>query len=309
MDLSSRRNGHAMLDDMLPLSNAERGAYCTVLALIQARDGRIDDDDRFIAGWCRLSLADWRRIRARLIALEKLYEDDGTLRSLRADREVDAARRRCAAAQAAGRASGRLRAAPSENKHLPATPVAGEAPIDRARAEARAEQKAHIAAKDPYEAQTLVADLLQAMGHVTAVAPPGADGGTDILAYPGPFGAGTPHLRVQVKHRSARATREEIAALRGILAPEREIGLFVSFGGFTAPGRRESGTPHIRLIDLDDFLDLWIAHYDALSEAARDRLPLAPVWFLKRNDTAQPLPRHPEVRGSEAPEPRRMNGR
>ena len=103
MDLSSRRNGHAMLDDILPLSNEERGAYCTVLALIQARDGQIDDDDRFIAGWCRLSLADWRRIRARLIALEKLYAEDGALRSLRVDREVDAARRRCAAAQAAGR--------------------------------------------------------------------------------------------------------------------------------------------------------------------------------------------------------------
>jgi restriction system protein len=172
-------------------------------------------------------------------------------------------------------------AAASENKDLTTTMV-GEAPIDRARVEARTELKAHIAAQDPYAAQTLVADLLQAMGHVTAVAPPGADGGTDIFAYPGPFGAGTPHIRAQVKHRVGRATREEIAALRGILAPEREIGLFVSFGGFTAPALRETGTPHIRLIDLDGFLDLWVAHYDALSDAARDRLPLAPVYFLKR---------------------------
>ena len=35
-----------------------------------------------------------------------------------------------------GAKSGRLRAAPSETKHLAATPVGGDAPIDRARAEA-----------------------------------------------------------------------------------------------------------------------------------------------------------------------------
>ena len=62
----------------------------------------------------------------------------------------------------------------------------------------------------------------------------------------------------------------------------REAGLFVSTGGFTRDAIREARerAPHIRLIDLDDFLALWVRHYDALPDAARDRLRLAPVYFL-----------------------------
>src|SRR5690606_29580256 len=117
---------------------------------------------------------------------------------------------------------------------------------------------------------------------------PGPDGGTDILAYEDALGAATPHLRVQVKHRAESAGRDEIAALRGIVKPDREIGLFISTGGFTREARREaqSGAAHIRLVDLDDFLALWIRHYDDLPEAARAKLRLKPVWFLDMKDDA-----------------------
>ncbi len=213
--------------------------------------------------------------------------DDGWLRSGFADKEAAAAQRRRAVAQVAGRASGLVRAAGSSPINaLGGTDVAAEhrpaPPIVRARAEARAEIKAHLATIDPHAIQHLVAALLQAMGYVTEVSPPGPDGGTDVLAWPDQLGSGTPHLPTQVKHRSGRAERDEIAALRGILRPDREVGLFVSFGGFTREARREaaSGTPHIRLIDLDAFVDLWAAHSDALPAAARAQLPLAPVWFL-----------------------------
>jgi restriction system protein len=87
---------------------------------------------------------------------------------------------------------------------------------------------------------------------------------------------------VQVKHRADPAQREDIAALRGVLKSEREVGLFVSTGGFTREARREArdGAAHIRLIDLDDFLALWVRHHDALPAAAREGLRLAPVYFL-----------------------------
>ena len=52
---------------------------------------------------------------------------------------------------------------------------------------------------------------------------------TDILAYIDPLGAKTPHIRVQVKHRDQTASREDVAALRGIIRGDREIGLFVVF--------------------------------------------------------------------------------
>ncbi|PWB62800.1 MAG: hypothetical protein C3F17_10730, partial [Bradyrhizobiaceae bacterium] len=231
-----------------------------------------------------------RRLRARLVDLELFYERDGTLRNERADDEAEATLARRACATAAGRASGLVRAAEASRiKDLPPTPVreAEDAedpvpPIERARAAARAGIEAHLASLGPYEMQELSAALLQAMGYVTHVSPPGPDGGTDILALPDALGAGTPHIRAQVKHRTARARREEIAALRGILDPARETGLFISTGGFTCPARDEArrhGAP-VTLMDRDDFVAQWIRHSADLPEPARARLRFVPVWFL-----------------------------
>mgnify|MGYP005865902707 CR=1 FL=1 len=77
---------------------------------------------------------------------------------------------------------------------------------------------------------------------------------------------------MQVKHRqSQKGTREEIAALRSIIRQDREMGLFVSSGGFTAQAvvEAQNGAVHIRLIDLDTLLENWITHYEQLSEADR----------------------------------------
>lgn len=124
------------------------------------------------------------------------------------------------------------------------------------------------------------------MGYATPhIAAPGPGGGTDILAYPDPLGAQTPHVRVQVKHRVQKASREEIAALRGIIRQDREIGLFMSSGGFTSQAVSEArnGAVHIQLMDLDMFLESWMSHYDKLAEEDRARLRLRPVYFLAPN--------------------------
>lgn len=156
--------------------------------------------------------------------------------------------------------------------------------LETAESEARGEIEDFVAALGPYEFQELVAALLRGMGYATPhIATRGPDGGTDILAYPDPLGAKTPHVRVQVKHRaSQKATREEIAALRGIIRPDREIGLFVSSGGFTPPAMAEArnGTVHIQLIDLDTFLESWMTYYGKLVEEDRALLRLRPVFFL-----------------------------
>lgn len=156
--------------------------------------------------------------------------------------------------------------------------------FETAQDQARQEIQQYVEAIGPYEFQDLVAALLRGMGYYTPhVAPPGPDGGTDIIAYQDPLGAQKPHFRVQVKHRkTAKATREEVAALRGIIRQDREIGLFVSSGGFTPTAINEarSGTVHIELIDLDRLLALWEAHYDKLSEEDRAFLRLRRVSFL-----------------------------
>jgi hypothetical protein len=57
----------------------------------------------------------------------------------------------------------------------------------------------YLQTMNPFEFQTLVADLLEAMGyHVSWVSPPGKDKGIDIIAYTDPLGASTPRIKVQV---------------------------------------------------------------------------------------------------------------
>ena len=156
--------------------------------------------------------------------------------------------------------------------------------FEQAEGDARNEIEHHVKTLGPYDFQKLVAALLRAMNYTTPfVAPTGPDGGTDILAYPDPLGAKTPHIRVQVKHRqSQKATREEIAALRGIIRGDREIGLFVSSGGFTSEATREArtGNVHIELMDLDKFLKQWLTFYDRVPEEDKALLRLRRVYFL-----------------------------
>ena len=92
-------------------------------------------------------------------------------------------------------------------------------------------------------------------------------------------GSCAPRLR---RYAAAAATRDEIASLRGIIKADREIGLFVSSGGFTRDARREAnhGATHIELVDLDRFLELWLQNYGKNPEAKRTKLRLEPVYFL-----------------------------
>lgn len=110
-----KRDPDAALAGMMALTLEERGAYNTVLDLIYARDGAVDDDDRFIAGWLRCDVRVWRRIRTRLLDLGKLYVADGQLRNSRADAEVDRGLSRLASASDAGKASAAKRQQKSSN--------------------------------------------------------------------------------------------------------------------------------------------------------------------------------------------------
>jgi restriction system protein len=155
--------------------------------------------------------------------------------------------------------------------------------LEDAKEKAREEIDSYLDTLGGYEFQDLVAALLEGMGYATnIVSKAGADGGTDILAYIDPLGAQTPHIRVQVKHRDQAVSREDVAALRGIIRGDREIGLFVSSGGFTKQALREAGNGavHIELVDLNRFLELWLQHYNKIPEAKRSRLRLEPVHFL-----------------------------
>jgi restriction system protein len=135
----------------------------------------------------------------------------------------------------------------------------------------------------PYEFQELVADLLRAMHyHVSWVAPPGKDRGIDIIAYTDPLGASVPRIKVQVKHRDNPTSVEGLRAFMSVLGTD-DLGLFVSSGGFTSDAREEARTQERRkvtLLDLENLFDLWVEHYNKLTQEAKQRFPLKPIHFL-----------------------------
>jgi restriction system protein len=85
--------------------------------------------------------------------------------------------------------------------------------FEHAEEQAWGEIEAHVGTMDPYEFQRLVADLLKAMGYYPSwVAPPGKDGGLDIIAHADPLGTRPPRIKVQVKRRQQRVDRDGVSA-------------------------------------------------------------------------------------------------
>jgi restriction system protein len=159
-----------------------------------------------------------------------------------------------------------------------------QAVYEQAKEAARAEIDEHIDKLGAYDFQKLVAELLRAMGyHVSFVAPPGRDGGIDIVAYKDPLGTVAPRINVQVKHRDQKVDVRAVRELEGLLRREGDIGLIVSSGGFTKDVEIEirHSNKHIETMDFDRLVSLWQQHYDHISEAGRDLLPLVKVFFLK----------------------------
>lgn len=143
--------------------------------------------------------------------------------------------------------------------------------------------RAHVEAIPPYEFQELVAALLRAMGyHVSWVAPPGKDGGMDIVATEDPLGIHGPRIKVQVKHRVETADAGDLRAFSAVLGPH-DVGIFVSRNGFTRDAEAETRAQESRrvtLLDLKGLLELWSRHYDRIDPDERALLPLRPVFFL-----------------------------
>ena len=144
-----------------------------------------------------------------------------------------------------------------------------------------------IVAKSPYEFQDMVAALLRAMGyHTPFIAPKGKDGGIDIIAYLDPLGAQTPRIKVQVKHKPDTAIgASEVRALSGILKAG-DIALFVTSGTYSADARNAASgnDKFIRLIDGNDFIDMWQEYYDKMTDDDKNMLPLKRIAFLGNNE-------------------------
>jgi restriction system protein len=155
--------------------------------------------------------------------------------------------------------------------------------LEEAEEQAWGEISQYLHQMNPYEFQSLVADLLRAMGyHVDWVAPPGRDGGIDILAWPDPLGTKPPRIKVQVKRQMQAVSVDGVRSFLAVLGDD-DVGLFVALGGFTRDAieaARFQERRRLTLIDIRKLYDLWVEHYRNLSDDARRRMPLRPIYFL-----------------------------
>ena len=162
--------------------------------------------------------------------------------------------------------------------------IVRQASYEQAQERAREELESHIAELSPYDFQELVSELLQAMGyHVSFVAPPGPDGGIDIIAYNDPLGTTTPRIKVQVKHRpNTKVTVKEIREIRGLLNPTQDKAIFFSSGGFAAPAEKEArfAIEQIELVGLEQTINLWCKYYCNISDQGKKLLPIVKIFFL-----------------------------
>lgn len=147
----------------------------------------------------------------------------------------------------------------------------------------------YLQAMPPYEFQDAVGDLLKALGYYVAwVAPPGRDGGVDLVAFNDPLGTRPPRIKVQVK-RNFDSARIDVGTLRSFLAVlgEDDVGIYVALSGFTRDAETEArhqSSRRVTLVDMKKFVELWTEYYPKLDEIARQRLPMRPVWFLAMDD-------------------------
>jgi restriction system protein len=162
-------------------------------------------------------------------------------------------------------------------------PKAVSITFEQAEEQAWAEIEQYLRAMNPYDFQELVAALLRAMGyHVSWIAPPGKDGGIDILAWSDPLGTRPPRIKVQVKRIGQNVAVDGLRSFMAVLA-EDDVGLFVTTSGFTKDAQDEARIQEKRkvtLVDLEKLFDLWVEHYSKLDDAARRKLPLQPIYFL-----------------------------
>lgn len=155
--------------------------------------------------------------------------------------------------------------------------------FEEAEEQAWSQIEQYLQTSDPFEFQEMVADLLRAMGyHVSWISPPGKDGGVDIIAYTDPLGAQGPRIKVQVKRTQTKIGSDGLKSFIATINAG-DVGIYVCLAGFTKDAEiyaRNQETRRVKLIDAQEFVDLWVDHFEKLSEEGHQRLPLIPIYFL-----------------------------
>ena len=130
------------------------------------------------------------------------------------------------------------------------------------------------------EMEELFKEILIAMGYIANRTKKGADRGIDIFASKDGLGLEEPRIFVEVKHRKGQMGSQEIRAFTGGRKTNDKC-LYVSTGGFTKDAKYEAERSNVplKLVDIDDLVNLITLHYDNFSAEGKILLPLKKVYL------------------------------
>ncbi|SFA93844.1 Restriction endonuclease [Lentibacillus halodurans] len=99
----------------------------------------------------------------------------------------------------------------------------------------------------------------------------------DVLAYKDAFGFEKLITRVKVKHRKSTASAPEIQQLFWENSIDAN-SLFISTGGFTSQAEAVPKDNSVRLVDLEELVDLVVKCYEQMPNDVRLLLPLQKMF-------------------------------
>jgi restriction system protein len=131
-----------------------------------------------------------------------------------------------------------------------------------------------------YPFQRIVAGVLYALGYKVRESAPGVDGGIDLVARRDELELEPPLIKVQVK--SGDVGDPVVSALCGKLG-QGDLGLVVTLGGFSRQARDfEKSKSNLRLIDGEQFVELFLEHYERLDASLKASVQLKRVYLPVR---------------------------
>lgn len=95
------------LSGTFELSVEQRGVFITICALYYAKQGRVPDNDHWLAGMCNMSTRKWRKIKFELVSFGKIEIIDGFIYQERAEIELENALKAKSMAQEKGSYGGK----------------------------------------------------------------------------------------------------------------------------------------------------------------------------------------------------------
>jgi len=160
--------------------------------------------------------------------------------------------------------------------------------VERAEERAREQIQRYIESMQLSELRSLVADLMRGLGFYVIWTAPAEqlEGQVHLIVGKDPIGLGSGRIMIHINHAGQAATVEGLHAFKACMR-EADNGVFISLSGFTNHARQEAyadAQANIRLIDLDEFIELWLSNLQKISPEARQRLPLKAVYFLAQPD-------------------------